>query len=109
MKFAKAKVDRIKERKKKQSTDTSSERSSKQKLLETDDALCIFCGKVSSEKLHEYLTRNAEISLRAMAHGVMILFLFRINTIFLACQNIEINIAPTLLRKSRRWIPIMKQ
>ena len=70
IKFAKAKVDRIKERKRKQSTDTSSERCSKRKLLETGNALCIFCGKVSSEKLHEYSTRNAEISLRAMANGM---------------------------------------
>ena len=69
IKFAKAKVDRIKERKRKQSTDTS-ERRSNRKLLETDDALCIFCGKVSSEKLHEYSTRNAEISLRAMANDM---------------------------------------
>ena len=48
IKFAKAKVDRIKERKRKQSTDTSSEGRSKRKLSETDNALCIFCGKVSS-------------------------------------------------------------
>ena len=45
IKFAKAKVERIKERKRKQSTDTSSERHSKRKLLETDNALCIFCGR----------------------------------------------------------------
>ena len=70
IKFAKAKVDRIKARKRKQSTDTSSERHSKRKLLETDNALCIFCGKVSSGKLHEYSTRNAEISLRAMANDM---------------------------------------
>ena len=70
IKFAKAKVDRIKKRKRKQSTDTSSERHSKRKLLETDDTFCIFCGKVSSEKLHEYSTRNDDISLRAMANDV---------------------------------------
>ena len=63
-------MDRIKERKRKQSTDTSSERRSKRKLLEADDALCIFCEKVSSEKLHEYSTRNTEISLRAMANDM---------------------------------------
>ena len=46
IKFAKAKVDRIQEKKRQKSTDTSSERRSKRKLLETDNALCIFCGKV---------------------------------------------------------------
>ena len=65
-----SKVDRTKERKRKQSTDTSSERCSKQKLLETDDALCIFCGKASSEKLHEYSTRNTGVSLRVMANDM---------------------------------------
>ena len=30
-------------------------------------ALCIFCGEQISEKLHEYATRNAEVSLRKMA------------------------------------------
>ena len=63
-------MDRIKERKRAQSTDASSERRSKQKLLEIDNALCIFCGKVSSEKLHEYSTRNTEILLRAMANDM---------------------------------------
>ena len=61
---------KLKERKRKQSTDTSSERRSKRKLSETDSALCIFCGKVSSEKLHEYSTRNAEISLTAMTNDM---------------------------------------
>ena len=102
-------------RKRKQSTDTSSERRSKRKLSETDDALCIFCGKVSSEKLHEYSARNAEISLTAMAmpclqrYLVVIWLLLRLNTIFLACQNIEINIAPTFVRKAKKWMLIMKE
>ena len=60
----------IKVRKRKQRTHTSSEKRSKRKLLETDNALCIFCGKVSSEKLQGYSTRNAEISLIAMANDM---------------------------------------
>ena len=28
---------------------------------------------------------------------------------FLACQNIEIDIAPTFVRKGKRWILIMKE
>ena len=63
-------MDRIKERKGKHNTATSSERRSKRKLSDKDDTLCIFCGKVSSEKLHEYSTRNAEIWLSAMVNDM---------------------------------------
>lgn len=66
-KFIFSRLERVKNRKKKEVDSSGSARKSKRQSLETDKNLCLFCGISTSEKLIEYSTNNAKANLHRMA------------------------------------------
>ena len=65
-KFTNSRLQRAKDRKRKQGANDDNVRHSKHQSIETNMALCIFCGEKNQEELHNYSTENAELSLRTM-------------------------------------------
>ena len=66
-KFINSRLQRAKDRKRKPGANDDNVRCSKRQSIETNMALCIFCGEKNQEELHDYSTENAELSLRTMA------------------------------------------
>ena len=66
-KFTNSRLQRAKDRKRKQDGNDDNVRRSKCQSIETNMALCILCGEKNQEELHDYSTENAEPSLHTMA------------------------------------------
>lgn len=66
-KFTNSRLQRAKDKKRKQGANDDYVRSSKRQSIENNMALCIVCGEKKQEKLHDFSTESGETSLRTVA------------------------------------------